>query len=99
MRRLNGLFREVFDDHEAYGSAPPSDGYLAEVLAKPGVIALAAFVDDEMAGGLVAYEFDELEQARREIYIYDLAVREAHRRTGVATALEHDRLILTRSLR
>jgi aminoglycoside 3-N-acetyltransferase I len=36
---------------------------------------------------LVAYEFSKLESARREIYIYDLAVREAQRRNGLATAL------------
>jgi aminoglycoside 3-N-acetyltransferase I len=35
----------------------------------------------------VAYELDKLEQARREVYIYDLAVSSTHRRTGVATAL------------
>jgi len=38
-------------------------------------------------GGLVAYELDKFEQARREVYIYDLAVRPAHRRQGIATAL------------
>jgi aminoglycoside 3-N-acetyltransferase I len=43
-----------------------------------------------VAGGLVAYEFDKLERMRREIYIYDLAVDEAHRRQGIATGLiEH----------
>ena len=30
---------------------------------------------------------DKLEQRRSEIYIYDLAVAEAHRRQGIATAL------------
>ncbi len=40
-----------------------------------------------MVGGLVAYEFDKLEQPRREMYIYDLAVSAAHRRQGIATAL------------
>ena len=38
-------------------------------------------------GGLVAYVLDKLEQERSEIYIYDLAVAEARRRRGVATAL------------
>lgn len=47
----------------------------------------AAFDGDAVIGGLVAYVLDEFEQARTEIYIYDLAVAEAHRRQGVATAL------------
>ena len=35
----------------------------------------------------VAYELDKFEKARREVYIYDLAVRAAHRRQGIATGL------------
>jgi aminoglycoside 3-N-acetyltransferase I len=45
----------------------------------------------------VAYELDKLEKARREFYIYDLAVDADHRRRGVATALiEHLRGIAAR---
>jgi ribosomal protein S18 acetylase RimI-like enzyme len=45
-------------------------------------------------GGLVAYELDKLERARREFYIYDLAVAAEYRRQGIATALiEHLREI------
>ena len=40
-----------------------------------------------VVGGLVAYQFQKFEQERSEIYIYDLAVVEAHRRRGMATAL------------
>jgi aminoglycoside 3-N-acetyltransferase I len=38
-------------------------------------------------GGLGAYVLEKFEQDRREIYIYDLAVAEAHRRKGIATNL------------
>lgn len=52
------------------------------------MIALVAEEGDEaVAGGLVAYLLDKFEQARSEIYIYDLAVDEAHRRRGIATGL------------
>jgi aminoglycoside 3-N-acetyltransferase I len=43
--------------------------------------------DNAVVGGLVAYQLDKLESARSEIYIYDLAVAESHRRRGIATAL------------
>ena len=43
--------------------------------------------DNEVVGGLAAYELDKFEQDRREIYIYDLVVVESHRRMGVATGL------------
>jgi aminoglycoside 3-N-acetyltransferase I len=51
------------------------------------VIALAAREGGRVVGGLVAYVLDKFERARREIYIYDLAVAESHRRRGMATAL------------
>jgi aminoglycoside 3-N-acetyltransferase I len=86
-RGLNAMFAKAFDDADAYGSAPPSDAYLEALLAKEHVIPLAAVAHGDVIGGLVAYELDKFEQARREIYIYDLAVAEAHRRKGVATAL------------
>jgi aminoglycoside 3-N-acetyltransferase I len=87
VRALLALFGEAFGEPETYGARPPADGYLAALLAKPHVLALAALDGDTVVGGLVAYELEKLEQARSEIYIYDLAVAEAHRRQGVATGL------------
>lgn len=54
------------------------------------MIVLAGEIGPEVVGGLVAYQLDKLEQARSEIYIYDLAVAEPWRRQGVATALIED---------
>jgi aminoglycoside 3-N-acetyltransferase I len=87
MRKLNELFAEAFDDRESYSAAPPTDAYLEDLLAKEHVIALTASDGDKVAGGLVAYELAKFERARREIYIYDLAVHADHRRRGIATAL------------
>ena len=84
---LNAMFGKAFNDAESYGANPPSEAYLEALLAKDHVIALAALSDGQMIGGLVAYELEKFEQERSEIYIYDLAVDEAHRRQGVATAL------------
>ena len=50
-------------------------------------IALTAWIDGRMVGALAGYELVKFEAERSEIYIYDLAVREEHRRRGVATAL------------
>ncbi len=87
MRALNALFAAAFDDRAHYLHAPPPDAWLAEQLGKPHVVALVAECECQLIGGLVAYELDKLEQARREICIYDLAVAAAHRRLGVATRL------------
>jgi aminoglycoside 3-N-acetyltransferase I len=87
LRALNALFGHAFGDAETYGAAPPSDAYLEALLAKDHVIALVALVGEEVVGGLVAYELDKFERARCELYIYDLAVDELHRRRRIATAL------------
>jgi aminoglycoside 3-N-acetyltransferase I len=86
-RALNAMFGKAFDDAESYAANPPSDVYVESLLAKEHVIPLVAIAGGQVIGGLVAYELDKFEQQRSEIYIYDLAVDEAHRRRGVATAL------------
>jgi aminoglycoside 3-N-acetyltransferase I len=86
-RALNELFGHAFGDRETYSAAPPSADYLQSFLSKDHIIVLAAFVEDDIVGGLVAYELQKLERERSEIYIYDLAVAEPHRRQGIATAL------------
>lgn len=84
---LNTLFGTAFGDLETYTRERPADAYLSELLLKEHVIALAAIAAGQVVGGLVAYELDKFERARRELYIYDLAVGENHRRQGIATAL------------
>jgi aminoglycoside 3-N-acetyltransferase I len=90
VRQLNALFAEAFRDPESYASEPPSDDHLAALLAREHVFVLVALAGEAVVGGLVGYELDKFEKARREVYIYDLAVDAQHRRRGVATALiEH----------
>jgi len=87
LRELNALFADAFEDAESYAGDPPDDAYLAALLEKPHVVALVAVASDAVVGGLVAYELEKFEKARRETYIYDLAVAEPFRRRGVATGL------------
>jgi aminoglycoside 3-N-acetyltransferase I len=87
MRSMLALFGSVFGEPEAYGSTPPRTSYLERLLGSDTFIAIAAVKGDEVVGGLAAYVLPKFEQERSEIYIYDLAVAEAHRRQGVATAM------------
>lgn len=87
MRDLMVVFGDAFEDMEAYAKTPPSDAYVGRLLAKPDFIMLAATVGSAVVGGLTAYVLEKFEQERSEIYIYDLAVAEAHRRKGIATIL------------
>ena len=87
LKSLLAVFGEAFGEPDTYQGRVPTDAYLGALLGKPHFIALAALRGDEVVGGLAAYELEKFEQARSEIYIYDLAVREADRRKGVATGL------------
>lgn len=87
LKDLLRVFGEAFEDVQTYQGAVPGDHYLEALLAKPHFIAVIARRGNDVIGGLAAYELDKFERDRREIYIYDLAVAEAHRRKGVATGL------------
>jgi ribosomal protein S18 acetylase RimI-like enzyme len=87
MRRMLRMFGEAFGDMTSYTSKPPTDAYLRGLLASSTFIAVAALKGDDVVGGLAAYELHKFEQPRSEIYIYDLAVAERHRRRGVARTL------------
>ena len=86
LEAANDLFTVVFGE-EAYQGPSPGRVHLARVLADDKFIALVATIGNEMIGALAAYELVKFEAERSEIYIYDLAVVETHRRKGVATAL------------
>ena len=85
LKELLRVFGHAFNDSETYQHAIPSDEYLTNLLSKEHFIVVVALVGKAVVGGLVAYVLEKFEQQRREIYIYDLAVSEAHRRKGVAT--------------
>lgn len=81
------MFGAAFGEADTYTRAQPDDAYLRELLGGKTFLAVAAVRDDAVVGGLAAYELRKFEQARSEIYIYDLAVAAEHRRQGIATAL------------
>ncbi len=77
----------MFDERSTYTGNPPGDDYCGDLLAREEVLLVVALANEEVIGGLAAYLLRKFEQARSEIYIYDLAVAEPCRRAGVATAL------------
>ena len=81
------LFGEAFQEPHTYSSSQPSKAYLERLLGSDTFIAVAALKGDEVVGGIAAYVLPKFEQERSELYIYDLAVAEMHRKEGIATAL------------
>jgi len=87
MTTMLNLFGDIFGEEDIYRGAQPSPDYLRNLLGGDYFIALVAIDEGTLVGGLAAYELRKFERERSEIYIYDLAVAEAHRRRGIATAL------------
>lgn len=87
---MNGLldvFGEAFEDRETYAARRPGPDYLRALLGRDSFIVVVAEHEGTVVGGLAAYVLPKFEQARSEVYIYDLAVAAAHRRRGIATGL------------
>lgn len=84
------MFGNAFAEPDTYTGAMPSPEYRDHLLANPHFIALAALDGDAVIGGLAAYVMPKFERERSEIYIYDLAVDEAHRRKGLGEALVNE---------
>lgn len=97
MEAMNAMFGEAFDEIDVYTAKRPRPAWLKRLLGSSQFIALAAFKDGEVVGGLAAYELRKFEQERSEIYIYDLAVAASHRRKGIATALIEELKMLAAS--
>lgn len=75
-KELNTVFSIAFNDSASYQDKKPSDDYLVSILSDPSIIVLISLYNNSVVGGLVAYQLKKMEQARSEVYIYDLAVKE-----------------------
>jgi len=86
-RDMLSMFGRAFGESATYAERQPDDPYLRSLLASNTFIAVAAVAGSKVIGGIAAYVLHKFEQARSELYIYDLAVEEHSRRQGVATAM------------
>jgi aminoglycoside 3-N-acetyltransferase I len=80
------LFNEVFEEDEP---AIGSETSLLRLLKNNSFVAMAAFYEGEIAGGLTAYELPMYYSENSEIFIYDLAVKLEYQRMGVGKSLIH----------
>lgn len=87
MRSMLAVLGKAFGEIETFTEKQPQSTYLEKLLGNETFIALAACDGERIVGGLAAYVLQKFEQERSEIYIYDLAVAEEHRRLGIATSL------------
>lgn len=80
---------------------PPSREHAAELLRDDRTIFLVAFEDGDPAGFVFGYELLRRHGDPTILFVYEVDVREAYRRRGVATALfeELERLARARGIR
>jgi aminoglycoside 3-N-acetyltransferase I len=82
-RQMFAMMGEVFEE----AAEPLGDPYLDRLLGRPDFWAFAAFVGDEVVGGLTAHTLMMTRAESSEIFIYDIAVRTDHQRKGVGRML------------
>jgi aminoglycoside 3-N-acetyltransferase I len=87
LREMLSMFGKAFDDLPTYTAHQPDDAYLRDLLASRSFVCVAALSGERVVGGIAAYVLPKFEQARAEMYLYDLAVDERHRRQGIATGM------------
>ena len=83
-RSLIDLFNHVFEEMQPVAA---SDSHLQRLLSSRAFIALAAFFENEVVGGLTAYELPMYQKDSSEILVYDLAVRPDFQRKGIGQGL------------
>ena len=80
---LVNLFNMVFEEESKIGSKT----YLLTLLSSKNFIALAALTENEVVGGLTAYELPMYYSDSSEIFLYDLAVKPEYQRMGIGKGL------------
>lgn len=80
---LINLFNAVFEEE----SRIAGETHLLKLLSSQSFIALAALVENEVVGGLTAYELPMYYSDSSEIFLYDLAVKPEFQRMGIGKGL------------
>lgn len=82
-RQALRLVVEVFEEE----SKELSEAYVARLLARDDFWLIAALRDGTPVGGLTAHALPMTRDETTELFLYDLAVHEAHQRLGIGRAL------------
>jgi aminoglycoside 3-N-acetyltransferase I len=81
---LVNIFNRVFEEAEPGVS---SDTNLLQLLSNHDFVAIAALDENEVVGGLTAYELPMYSSERSELFLYDLAVKPEYQRMGIGKSL------------
>lgn len=82
-RKMFTMMADVFEEKHAY----LSDQYLDRILVREDFWAIAAFLGDEIVGGVTAHLLPMTRTEASEVFLYDIAVRGDHQRQGIGRHL------------
>lgn len=84
LRDLTFLFHEVFETE-----TPPtaSLSYLSKLLFSELLVVYNVYYDNELVGGLTAYVLHKYRDEEKELFIYDIAVKQQYQRLGLGMKL------------
>jgi len=82
-KSLINLFNAVFEEEPAIGN----DSHLLKLLHNNGFVAITAISENEVVGGLTAYELPMVHSDHSEIFLYDMAVHAEYQRMGIGKNL------------
>ena len=83
-KSLIHMFNEVFEEEQP---AIANDAHLLKLLHNNGFVALTAISENEVVGGLTAYELPMVHSDHSEIFLYDMAVKPEYQRMGIGKSL------------
>jgi aminoglycoside 3-N-acetyltransferase I len=82
-RELFALMAAVFEEDRVR----LSDGYLDRLLSRTDFWVIAAFMGDAVIGGITGHTLQMTRTESSEVFVYDIAVRAEHQRSGVGRQL------------
>ena len=82
-RTTFAMMADVFEERRH----PLPDDYVDALLARADFWALAAVDDDGPVGGITAHVLPMTRSPSRELFVYDVAVREDRQRRGIGRAM------------
>ncbi|HXA00950.1 MAG TPA: GNAT family N-acetyltransferase [Cytophagaceae bacterium] len=84
LKRLLHLFQEIFEMEKPVIT---NESYLQKLLGKTDFIAYVVICENEIAGGLTAYELPMYYSEYSEVFIYDIAISPEFQRKGLGRKL------------
>jgi aminoglycoside 3-N-acetyltransferase I len=83
LQHLLQLYVDVFGDR----SMPKEIDYLASILQQENTLFVAAYLNNEIVGGITAHILPSIYGNFNELYIYDMAISQAHQRHGIGSKM------------